>query len=450
MKNQVFRFLLFFPLLLFASPFALAENVTLEQVRLLALANSRSLARHNLAITSSILDGRALVHSNFPSFSLGASAGLSLWSPSNAAPVENPMDTFSAGASVSVSQRIFEGGRNSIQRAINNLATESARIDAMTEFFNVLDAAESAYYAVLEAAATLEAEESALENARSRLSIAEIRHAGGMITTGEYLRALAEMETRENSRNQARRALALAMTRLRSLTGLNQIHTLEPVDFSRYEKLILHLGNISDENADSLYNRFRVLIAAGNPTLARAALASRRSEMNVSLANRGFAPNIGASFSTGLNYTPDRGLELSGGRVSLSANIPVDFWVINNNIQRSMIARDSASLDFLSAEIQLDTELQSALLNLFGYAGSVLSARRSLEYTERHFEYVSERFRLLQSSISDHGEAALLLINNRNIYIRASYGFLQSLSRLRLLEAVDDEERLINILLGNI
>ena len=105
-------------------------------------------------------------------------------------------------------------------------------------------------------------------------------------------------------------------------------------------------------------------------------------------------------------------------------------------------------MDYLSAEIQLDTELQTALLNLFAVAASVLSSRRSLEYAERHFEYVAERYRLLQSSISDYGEAVLLLINSRNSHIRSSYGFLQSLSRLRLLEAVDDEERLVNVILG--
>ena len=455
MKTHMFRIIFIVRAFIFLSAFFLitniysfAETITLEQVRVLALANSRSLARHNLAIMSTILDGRSLLYSNLPSFSLGASAGMSLWSPARAAPVDNPLDTFSAGANISVSQRIFDGGRNAIQRAINNLATENARTDALAEYFNVLDAAENAYYAVLEAAATLEAEESALQNAIASLSIAEIRHAGGMITVGDYLRALAEKENRENSRNQARRALALAKTRLRSLTGLNQIYALEPVDFSRYEELILHLGNISDAEADSLYNRFRVLITAGNPSLARAILAKQRSEKNLTLAGRGFSPSIGASFSTGINYTPAGGLEMSGGRVSLSASIPVDFWVINNSVERSRLARDSAALDYLSAEIQLDTELQTALLNLFAYAGSVLSSRRSLDFAERHFEYVSERYRLLQSSVSDHGEASLLLINSRNNHIRVSYGFLQSLSRLRLLEAVDDEERLINILLG--
>ena len=109
---------------------------------------------------------------------------------------------------------------------------------------------------------------------------------------------------------------------------------------------------------------------------------------------------------------------------------------------------ESAALDYISAEIQMETELQSALLNTFAYAGSVLSSRRSMEYSEKHFEYVMELFRLSQSSVSELGEASSLLINSRNNHIKASYSFLQSLSRLRSLGAIDDEERLLSILYG--
>ena len=427
-----------------------AETISLEEVKVFALANSRSLARYNLAIRSSELDERSRVYSNLPSLSLGASASMSLWNAGNAAPLENPFDTLGAGASFSVSQRIFEGGKSLVQKAINAIASESARKDAQAEYFNVLDSAENAYYAVLEALATLEAEESALATSGASLAIAEIRLANGMINSGDYLKALAEKETRENTRNQARRNLALSITKLKSLTGLSQLPDLEEIDFSRYEDLILYLGNISDREADSLYSRFWNLLEAGNLSLAKAALSRERTENNLSLANRSYSPTLGASFSTGLNYTQNNGLERSGGRLSLSASIPVDFWVLSNNVEKSKIARDQAVLDFISAEVQLETELQSALLNAFSYAGSVLSSRRSLEYAEKHFEYVAERYRLSQSSVSDYGDASLLLINSRNNHIKARYGFLQSLSKLRLLQAMDDEERLVKFLLGEI
>ena len=59
-----------------------------------------------------------------------------------------------------------------------------------------------------------------------------------------------------------------------------------------------------------------------------------------------------------------------------------------------------------------------------------------------------ERYRLGHSSASDLGEATLLLITSQNNLNRAIYGFLQSISRLRTLGALSDEDRLITILMG--
>jgi hypothetical protein len=67
--------------------------------------------------------------------------------------------------------------------------------------------------------------------------------------------------------------------------------------------------------------------------------------------------------------------------------------VIANNVKKSRITRDSAALDYISAEVNLQIELQSALLDALTYAGSVLNASLSLAYSERHFEYVMEAFR---------------------------------------------------------
>jgi outer membrane protein TolC len=425
-----------------------AQTIGIEEVRTLALANSRSLAKYNLTVMSTVLDERARIFSTLPSLSLGANASMSLWSAQNTAPVGNPLDTLSSSVSLSVSQKIFEGGKILIQKAINEIASESARKDVLFEYFNVLDSADSSYYAVLEAMAALEAEESSLQTALVSLSIAEVRQANGMINQGDYLKAMADKEARENSRNQARRNLSLNVMKLKALTALGDLPELRQIDFTGYEGLILRLGNISDEQANLLYGELWKAIVSANPSLAKASLASQRSENNLSISQRGYSPGLSGSFSTGLNWTPNNGMEMSGGRVSLSLSIPVDYWVIANNVEKSKIARDSAALDFISAEINMETELQSSLLNVFSYAGSVLNTSLSLAYSERHFEYVMERYRLSQSSISDLNEASTLLINNRNNLIKARYGFLQSLSKLRSLGAFEDEERLIKILMG--
>jgi outer membrane protein len=443
------KFLLTCGLILVYASAVFAQSVNLEQVRTLALANSRSLAKYNLAVTSTILDERSRVFTTIPSLSLGANASMSLWNAQNAAPIENPFNTFSSGVNISVSQKIFEGCKTLVQKAINQIASESARKDALAEYFNVLDSADNAYYAVLEAMAVLEAEESSLQTALTSLSIAEVRRSTGMINQGDYLKAMADKEIRENSRNQAKRNLTLNVMKLKAITGLGELPGLDQIDFAGYEELILRLGNISDKEADLLYDELWKFIVSTNPSLAKAGLANQRAENNLSMAKRSYSPSLSASFSTGFNYSPNNGLEMSGGRVSLNLSVPVDYWVIANNVEKSKLARDSAALDYISAEINLGTDLQSALINVFTYAGSVLNTTLSLAYSEKHFEFVMERYRLSQSSITDFNEASTLLINSRNSLIKARFGFLQSISKLRSLGAFQDEDKLNGILMGN-
>ncbi|MCL2127123.1 MAG: TolC family protein [Treponema sp.] len=443
------RMSILFGLIIFAGFRAFAGTVSLEEARALALAKSRSLAKYSLSIRNSVLDERSQLYTALPSVSAGYSASASYLNRNWG--IENPIDNFSAGLDFAITQKIFEGGKGAIQKAISEIATESVRKEAQAEYFNVLDSADNAYYAVLEAAATLEAEESSLQTAIASLSIAEIRQASGMINQGDYLKALAEKEARENSRNQARRSLSLNMTIFRALTGLDGTAELAQINFDAYEGLIQALAAITDEQAGAVYSGLWDIIAASNPSLARAALNSQRAEKNLTLARRDYSPVVSATiFSTNITWSaPDVLGTSSGGGISIRGSIPLDFWVMNNKIEKSRNARDSTALDYISAEISLETELQSALLNAFAYAGSVLSSGRSLEYTEKHFEYVMERYRLSQSSISDLNEASTLLITSRNNLTKSRYGFLQSLSKLRSLGAIDDEEKLVNLLMGN-
>jgi len=439
---------LFSGLILLAAITAFAQTVNLEQARTLALANSRSLAKYNLAIRSSVLDERSQLYTMLPSVSAGYSASMNYmnrdWE------IINPVDTINAGFDIAITQKIFEGGKNFVQKAIGAIATESVRKEALAEYFNVLDAADNAYYAALEAAATLEAEELSLRAALASLAVAEIRQGSGMINRGDFLKALADKEARENSRDQSRRSLSLSRMKLKALTGIETSAILEQVNFDAYEDLIRVLAGISDEDADALYDRFWKLLIQSNPSLARAALNSQRAEKNLSLARREYSPTLSATlFSSGINYSITGGFAASsGGSLTIRGSIPVDFWVMGNKIEKSKIARDSSALDYKSAETNLETELQSALLNAFAYAGTVVHSRLSLEYAEKHFEYVGERYRLSQSSISDLGDAATLLINSRNSQIKARYGFLQALSKLRSLGAIDDEQKLMKILTG--
>lgn len=441
------RTFLTFYLILFSILGISAQTLTLEQARTLALANSRSLAKHEMSIRSSVLDERNQLYALLPSVSAGYNASMDYLRDWN---FVNPIDTFKTGVNFSVTQIIFQGGKGFLSKAISAIATESARVSARAEYFNALDSVDNAYYAVLEAAATLEAEEASLEAVDLSLQIAEVRLSTGVINQGDYLKAMADKEARENSRNQARRNLALNTTKLKSLLGVNNNFDLAPLDFSEYEEILQRLSAISDEGAETLYDNFWIILASANPSLANAALNKERAKKNFSLAWTDFAPKISATvFSSSFEYSRASGGSSKGtGGVSITGSIPVDFWVISNRIEKSKIARETAALDYISQEISLETELEAALLNTLAQAGSVLSSRRSLEYTERHFNYVMERYRLSLSSISDLSEANSLLISSRNSHTKSSYSFLQSLSKLRSLCALDDEKRLLGILMG--
>ena len=427
-----------------------SQSINLEQVRTLALLNSQSLERSNLSVMNSLLNERNHFFSMIPRLSASYRASIDFlgddWN------IVNPLDNYSLSASLTISQTIFDGGRNFIQRDILALNTESARLSALAEYFNVLDSADNAYYAVLEAMAALESEESSMQTSIFSLSMAEIRLESGMINRGDYLRAQADVESRQNSLNQARRNLNLAITRFLSITGLPEFFPLEAIDLSQYEDLISYLGSISDSEAGLLYENLWTIIQTSNPSLIRAAIGIQTAEMNHSTILREYLPSITASITTpSLSYAPNdpRGFRTTtSGSVSITGTIPIDFWVLDNRLERSQIGLNQTNMDYASAITSMQIDLYSVLFTLFNNAGSVLSSRRSLEYTQQHFEFIMERYRLGQSSISDLQEASTMLINSQNSHTRALYGFLQSLSRIRSMGAIEDEEILINILMG--
>ncbi len=100
--NRVLRQALLCVIML-TSAAAFAETLDLEQARVLALANSRSLMRYEMAIRSSVLDEKNQLYSMLPSVSAGYSASMDYlrnWE------FLNPIDTFNAGVTLSVTQII--------------------------------------------------------------------------------------------------------------------------------------------------------------------------------------------------------------------------------------------------------------------------------------------------------------------------------------------------------
>jgi outer membrane protein TolC len=422
-----------------------AQKAAQEAVREAALANSRSLARFKLAGESAALTEQARVFSLLPSPSAGLSAGTSLWGSGSEAALQ---DRISAGLSFGVSQKIWDGGKNRVLKAINALSAEITRQEALAEYFAVLDAADAAYYGVLEATTALEAAELGLEAAALTLSMAEVRFESGMISYGEYLQALAEKENQETSRNQSKRDLGLCAARLRNLTGLAELPPAGTFDMSVYEGTLQKFAALEDPEMEALYQALRRAGIVQNPGLAQAALRDRQAEQAVSLAARDYLPSLNASLSGGLNYSAAGGLELSGGRFTLSGSIPLDFWLTKNGVDQKKIAREEQALSRRETELAFDLDLQSAILECAAQAGAVLSSRRASQYGQRQYEYTLELYRLSQSSVPALLDSELLRSGRYNQLIKAQYAFLRGLSKLRSLGGYASDQDFWALLTG--
>jgi outer membrane protein TolC len=417
---------------------------SLERVRELALANSRELAKYNLAIESAKLDEKAWALSYAPSVSIGANAGINLWEKNFQK--KNPLDTFTADANLTVKEvLLFAGGKNIVLKSINALTTEMARKDARAAYFSVLASADSAYFAALQAKAEMESGEAALETAQLSLDIAQVRHDAGIINPADYLQAQAEKESKEASRNQARRNLTLALTKLRTLTG--QTITLdEEFNLDDYEGAVQSLAAISDDALDALYGNLWDIAAKNNPSLAKSALSKEKAAKNLSVQKRAYSPTISGTFGTSLDWELNEGFWVGPGHVGLSLSIPLDLWNTANSVAKSKLAQQSAALDYLNAESSLETELESAVLEAAAAAGTIVSARRSMEYARQHFDYVLQLYKLSQKSVADMSDAQVLLNSSRSQLIRANFAFLNAVSSLRSLGAFEDEAALVKML----
>jgi outer membrane protein TolC len=278
--------------------------------------------------------------------------------------------------------------------------------------------------------------------------MAEVRRQNNMLNQGDYLKALADRESSLTARNQARRNLSLKNAQLRSLLGLSGLPELEAVNFEYYEKNAEQLAQIPDAEIDRVYLELWKIAESRNPSFTKSGMSRESAEQNLTLAKRDFLPTVSASFSTGLNYSPLNGLEPTSGRISLSGSIPLDVWVTANSVAKKKNSLEQAGLDYRSAESTLALDLQSAILDLVAQAGMVSSSRRALVYTEEHFKYIMELYRLSQNSVSELADASAQYITSRNQLINAQYSFLQAISRLRSLGAFDNDEDLMRILFG--
>lgn len=432
-----------FFLLAFAAVAALpctAADLTLDGARSAALANSKALARLNLATDAALLDEKAQKYAMLPSLSLSASASMALPSSDGSSPLEN----LGAGTRLGVSQTLWNGGQNTILAAIDAIGTGIAREAARSEYFRTLDSVDAAYYAVLKAESSLAAAETSLASSLLALSIAQTRFDSGAISATDWLEAESGAEAGKTAVTRSRRDLALARAKLASITGLTG--AIEPVDFSAYESLIVRLASYGDAETDAFIEKLRAAVKANNPDIASSRLSEAKAEQTTLLGKAGYLPTVSASWSGGIDWRSATGVQPFSGSLSISGSIPLDVWDAQVSAQSKEVARKQAILGSEETARTVDLDLQTAALDCIAQARSVISSRKALEYAQKLHENKLELYRLNSASTSDLSGAEALLGTNTKALIEAQYGFLSCLSAIRSQGAFASDQSVVEFI----
>ncbi|PKL23990.1 MAG: hypothetical protein CVV47_12050 [Spirochaetae bacterium HGW-Spirochaetae-3] len=421
-----------------AAPSAAAQDaLDVAAARRLVLGNSAALGKAALAVETAVLAERAQAYAGMPSVGASASGSLAYdYSGSGS-------DALGAAVKLSATQTVFDGGRQSATLKRASLASEEAREAMRAVRLDLIGQADSAFYAALKAALSVEAAADDLAAARLRLRIAKAKADSGALAKSDYLMTESETAGYETSLIKAERTLASARARLASITGVRVGAALEPIDFSAYDGLLLRLSALDDSGAEALSAGVAALAADGNPELAGYAIAARKADLSVRAAAAGYLPTVTAGLSQGVDWTDGDGLSLGDAGISVSVSLDLDLWTTRNSVRSASAAADSAALDVSDGSRNLLLDIDVAVNELLGAGRTIASSAKALEYAESNYDNALERFRLSSASASDLSGAEALVSVDRTALISARYDFLSCLSTLRGLAGLESEDAIL-------
>lgn len=422
-----------------AARFAGAEDaLSLQQARALILSHSGTLRGAQLAVDAASLAAQAQGYAALPK--LSASAGASYGYKFGPATTQ-PANTLSGSAAVTASQTLFEGGKISTLVKKYGYATEAARENLRATRVSLIGQADAAFFALLEAQASVAAATSDLDAAKLRQTIAQAKIDAGILSKSSFLQTAAETSGYETTLVLAKKSLASARAKLASLTGLPAATAIAQIDFSAYDGLLAKLSALDEAAIDKLANDVTALAKANSPALTGYALSSQQAKLAVTIAKEAYLPTLAAGVSQSLSYGDVSGYSYPGS-VSLTASMSLDLWNTKNAVDSAFVVAAQADLDASQGETDLELGLVQALYEWISSAGAIGSSTKALQYAQSNYDNVLEQFKLSTATSSDLSTAEALVSTDETALIAARYGFLSNLSTLSGLAGLEDGSKI--------
>jgi len=415
-----------------------AQMLSLQKARELTLLKSASLRKAELAVDAASLVKKAQDYDFLPSLSASVGGSSDYGSGMTLA------ESLSATANVEASATVFDGGKNAALSKKYSLATDAARESLRATRVSLIGSADSAFFAVLEAEASVDAAASDLDAAKLRLKIAQTKVDAGSLSKADYLQTESETASYETTLISAKKSLSSARAKLCYLTGLPASTEPERIDFAGYDGLLGKLEALDESGIDKLVASLVAMAKANSPSLSNYALASGQAAMSLEAAKSAYFPSVSAGLSQSLTLNPS-GLGPTSS-LSLSASLSLDLWTTKNAVDQAQIAVKEAALDAEDGSSTLELDMSQAVYEWLSSARAIPSSAKALEYAESNYENVLEKFKLSSATASDLSTAEALVSADKTALIAARYAFLSDLSSLRGLLGLEDEDKFLEAL----
>jgi outer membrane protein TolC len=415
----------------FVLPLAAQNTVSLEMAREKGLEKSAAVKKYSRALENAVLVRQAQVYAGLPSFAATGSAAYDT-------------DT-SVSAGVSATATVFDGGKNGALVKKYDYAVQSAQENLKAGRIAVIDAVDTAFFAVLEKSASYEAARDDLAAAQQRLEIAQIKTASGVLSRADLLETESEIASYQSALDTARTAYASAKIKLTSVTGIAGAAELQSVLLDRYAVVLQKLGTADDQAVAAVITSLSDRARKNSPSYTVYALAQAQSAQALSAARSSCLPTVSAVASGKLNSGSGSPLEPAAS-ITVSASVDLDFLTLKNAVKQAQNALDQSELDSVEQGESLDLAVSQAVYSVLSAALALPSSEKALSYAKINYEQVLEKYKLSSATGSDVSTALALVSTDQNNLIAARYAFLQGLSTLRSLTGGESEDEVTALL----
>jgi len=378
------------------------EQYGLVQIARMAIEQNQDLQAETFGVQAGLEEIARARANLFPQLGLSASQTLRKDSPSVSAGI---FAERSSDAAISVDQLIYSDAASAnlkIQREL-----QRTRLSSLHEFkLDVVLAATTSYYAVLNARSQLEVQENNLRNSKANLELAENRVRLGSSTPADVYRWQAEVARAQILVLNARATESQSWETLNRILhkplgvriALKEASFNEPFVMTR-EEFDQLIASPADYATFSRFYIARALRQAPELEQLNAQIVAKRREL-VSQQRSYWLPDfsVGGRYTTnlgqaGLGAGPQAGQDLNDWSVGVQATLPL----FSGGLKKANVSRASYELRQLeslriSAEERVEEQIRNQLhATQAAYAQITLSAEAA-EASEKNFELVSDAY----------------------------------------------------------